>query len=44
LPEEGKTRIKPEMNRTMLEDGAPDAIARVDAKWGELIRNWKVPA
>jgi hypothetical protein len=29
------------MNRTLLEEGAPQAFARVDKQWGELVRNWR---
>jgi len=40
-PEEGGPAVFPEMNETLLVRGAPDAFHRVDAKWGELIRNWR---
>lgn len=40
-PEEGGPEDFPPMNRTLLEQGAPDAIDRVDRKWGELIRDWR---
>jgi 3-polyprenyl-4-hydroxybenzoate decarboxylase len=43
LPEEGKVRPKPEMNRTLVETRAPEAFRQVDKKWGTLIRNWKTP-
>jgi UbiD family decarboxylase len=43
LPEEGKTRKPPEMNRSLVEQGAPEAFARADKKWGALVRNWRVP-
>ena len=29
------------MNRALLEKGAPEAFARVDRQWGELVRNWR---
>ena len=41
LPEEGKTRPIPPMNRTMVETHAPDAFTRVDEKWGDIVRGWK---
>jgi UbiD family decarboxylase len=40
LPSEGRDRPWPSMNRALLEEGAPDALARVDRKWGKLIREW----
>ena len=40
-PEEGGPADFPRMNRALLEAGAPDAIGRVDSKWGELIRDWR---
>ena len=40
LPSEGRDRPWPSMNRALLEDGAPEALARVDRKWGKLIREW----
>jgi len=40
-PDEGGPESFPEMNRTLLEAGAPDAIAAVDRKWGQLIRDWR---
>jgi len=40
-PEEGGPKAFAPMNRTLLEEGAPDAIATVDQKWGEMIRNWR---
>lgn len=43
LPEEGKVRPVPHMNRTLLEEGAPDAFATVDGKWGDMVRDWKQP-
>ena len=40
-PEEGGPENFPRWNRTLLEEGAPEAIANVDAKWGEMIRDWR---
>jgi 4-hydroxy-3-polyprenylbenzoate decarboxylase len=40
-PEEGGPETFPGWNRTLLEAGAPDAFANVDAKWGEQIRDWR---
>ena len=40
-PEEGGPASFPAANRALLEEGAPDAFARVDARWGELIRDWR---
>ena len=40
LPSEGRDRPWPSMNRALLEEGAPEALARVDSKWGKLIRDW----
>ena len=40
-PEEGGRENFPSLNRTMLEQGAPDAFARVDEQWGKLNRNWR---
>jgi 4-hydroxy-3-polyprenylbenzoate decarboxylase len=40
-PEEGGPPSRPEMNRTLLETGAPDALTNVDEKWGEMIRDWR---
>ena len=39
---EGGPKIFPPLNRTLLESGAPDALANVDRHWGVLIRNWRV--
>ncbi len=39
-PEEGGPDVYPELNRTLLERGAPDAMAQVDAKWGDLIKGY----
>ena len=41
-PEEGGPSSFPSRNRALLEAGAPDAIARVDEQWGELIRSWRI--
>ena len=40
-PEEGGPPHRPEMNRALLENGAPDAFDRVDDEWGELIKSWR---
>ena len=40
LPAEGGPDFYPELNRTLLEEAAPESFALADAKWGELIRNW----
>ncbi len=37
LPEEGGPDIFPELSRALLKQGAPDVLARVDAKWGDVI-------
>jgi 4-hydroxy-3-polyprenylbenzoate decarboxylase len=39
-PEEGGPEVYPELNRTLLKRGAPDAFAQVDAKWGDLIKGY----
>ncbi len=43
-PEEGGREKFPPWNRTLLEQGAPNAFARVDEQWGEFVRNWRPPA
>jgi 4-hydroxy-3-polyprenylbenzoate decarboxylase len=40
-PEEGGPAVFPPTNRQNLVDGAPDAFARVDAKWTDLILGWE---
>ncbi len=40
-PEEGGPDKFPELNRTLLENGAPDAFASVDNKFAELIQDWR---
>ena len=40
-PEEGGPESFPELNRTLLERGAPDAFGNIDAKFAKLIRNWQ---
>ncbi len=40
-PEEGGPEEFPAMNRSLLEEGAPEAIEGVDRKWGRLIRDWR---
>ena len=39
-PEEGGPKVYPERNRVLLEQGAPDVFAQVDAEFGELLKNW----
>jgi 4-hydroxy-3-polyprenylbenzoate decarboxylase len=39
-PEEGGPAVYPERNRTLLEQGAPQAITRVDAQFGDLLKEW----
>jgi 3-polyprenyl-4-hydroxybenzoate decarboxylase len=41
-PGEGGPAVFPALNRTLLEDGAPQAFARAEANWGETIRAWRV--
>lgn len=41
-PEEGGPAEYPPMNRSLLEEGAPEAFARVDRQWGRLIRGWGI--
>jgi 4-hydroxy-3-polyprenylbenzoate decarboxylase len=41
-PEEGGPERYAELNRTLLEELAPDSFAKVDAKWGEIIKR-KIP-
>ena len=41
-PSEDGPAVFPELNRTLLERGAPEAFARSEAKWGEIIRAWRV--
>lgn len=40
-PEEGGPQAFPALNRSLLEQGAPEAFTRVDEKWGRLVRNWR---
>jgi 4-hydroxy-3-polyprenylbenzoate decarboxylase len=40
-PEEGGPARFPELNRALLEQGAPNAFANVDQKYAELLKNWK---
>ena len=37
-PEEGGPEVYAELNRTLLEELAPDSFAKVDAKWGEIVK------
>jgi 4-hydroxy-3-polyprenylbenzoate decarboxylase len=41
-PTEGGPAEFPELNRTLLERGAPEAFAGVDTRFAGLIKNWKV--
>lgn len=41
-PDEGGPASFPELNETLLKQGAPDSFARVDQKWGALIRDWRM--
>lgn len=41
LPGEGRNRPWPGMNRALFEAGAPEALARVDRQWADLIGNWR---
>jgi 4-hydroxy-3-polyprenylbenzoate decarboxylase len=40
-PEEGGPRAFAATNRELLVQGAPDAIPKVDAKWGKKLRDWR---
>jgi 4-hydroxy-3-polyprenylbenzoate decarboxylase len=42
LPEEGGPVVYQMPNRKLLEDLAPEAMARVDAKWEALVGEWRV--
>ena len=37
-PEEGGPEVYPKLNRTLLEELAPDSFERVEAKWGDLLK------
>ncbi len=39
-PEEGGPQVYAERNRVLLEQGAPDVFAQVDAEFGELLKDW----
>ena len=39
-PEEGGPQVYAERNRVLLERGAPNAMAQVDAEFGELLKAW----
>jgi UbiD family decarboxylase len=43
-PEEGGPKVYQLRNRTLLEQMAPQAMARVDAKWDELLGDWRPPS
>jgi 4-hydroxy-3-polyprenylbenzoate decarboxylase len=40
-PEEGGPKSFPKTNRATLAEGAPDAFARVDSKWADIISGWE---
>jgi 4-hydroxy-3-polyprenylbenzoate decarboxylase len=40
-PEEGGPKSFPRSNRAILVEGAPDAFARVDARWADIIAGWE---
>jgi UbiD family decarboxylase len=42
-PEEGGPKVYQVLNRTLLDKQAPEAIARVDARWRELVGDWRPP-
>ena len=39
-PEEGGPEVYPELNRTLLEELAPDAFDKALAKWDDAINTW----
>ncbi len=39
-PEENGPAVFPATNESLLLQGAPDAFANVDAKWGDALRMW----
>ncbi|UCG73616.1 MAG: UbiD family decarboxylase [Chromatiales bacterium] len=39
-PEEGGPEEYPALNRTLLEDLAPESFERVDAEWGDMLEDW----
>jgi 4-hydroxy-3-polyprenylbenzoate decarboxylase len=44
LPEEGGPAVWQQENRALLVAEAPEAFARVDARWEKLVGGWKPPA
>jgi 4-hydroxy-3-polyprenylbenzoate decarboxylase len=42
-PEEGGPKVYQVLNRELLERERPGAIARVDARWDELVGDWRPP-
>lgn len=40
-PGEGGPARFPELNETLLRQGAPESFSRVDRQWGELVRSWR---
>ena len=43
VPEEGGPDVFPELNRTLLEELAPDAFDIAMANWGDVINGWARP-
>ena len=41
LPDEGGPATYPELNRTLFERGAPNAIQQIDAKWGGQLKSYR---
>jgi len=39
-PEEGGPEEYSALNRTLLEDLAPESFERVDAEWGDMLEDW----
>jgi 4-hydroxy-3-polyprenylbenzoate decarboxylase len=40
-PEEGGPAVYADLNRTLLVKGSPEVFDRVDARWGEVMNNWR---
>ena len=40
-PEEGGPPSFPRTNRSVLQEGAPDAFSRVDQQWADIIASWE---
>lgn len=41
LPEEGGPAVYQALNRTLLEEQAPEAMSRIDAQWSRLVGDWR---